>query len=96
MHSLLNNFIKKGKVITTEARAKELKPLVEKMVTRAKKDTVSNRRFLARSLERPQLKKLFGEIAPRYLERNGGYTRIIKLGPRKTGDASSMAIIEFV
>lgn len=96
MRSLLNNFIKAGKITTTEAKAKELRPLVEKMITRAKKDSVGNRRFLARYLNRGRVKKLLEEIGPRYLERRGGYTRIIKLGERKIGDASPMAVIELI
>jgi len=96
IRSLLNNFIKVEKMTVTEAKAKEIRPLVEKMVTRAKKNTVSNRRMLSKSLAPEQVKKLFGEITPRYIERRGGYTRIIKLGRRKTGDASPMAIIEFI
>jgi large subunit ribosomal protein L17 len=96
IRSLLNNFIEKEKITTTEAKAKEMRPLLEKMVSKAKKDTVFNRRELARTLGPNQLKKLFTEIAPRCLERKGGYTRIIKLGRRKLGDKSPMAIIELV
>ncbi len=96
IRSLLNNFIKAEKITTTKAKAKEIQPLVEKLITRAKKDTVSNRRLVARTLAPIQVKKLFGEIAPRYAEKKGGYTRIIKLGRRKIGDAGLMAIIELV
>ena len=96
IRSLLNNFVKAEKITTTEARAKEMRSLIEKMITRAKKDTISNRRLVARTLTPPRVKKLFSEIAPRYAERKGGYTRVIKLGRRKTGDASPMAIIELV
>ncbi len=96
IRSLLNNFVKAEKITTTEARAKEIRPLIEKIVTRAKKDTVSNRRLVARTLAPKHVKKIFSEIALRYKERKGGYTRIIKLGRRKAGDASPMAIIEFV
>ncbi len=96
IRSLLNNFIKIEKITTSEAKAKEIRPLAEKLVTRAKKDTVSNRRLISKTLAPTQVKKLFEKIAPQYKERNGGYTRIIKLGRRKTGDAALMAIIEFV
>ena len=96
IRSLLNNFIKAEKITTTEAKAKEIRPLVEKLITRAKKDTVSNRRLVAKTLAPAQVKKLFGEIAPRYAERKGGYTRIIKLGRRKIGDAGLMAVIELI
>ncbi len=96
IRSLLNNLMEKGKITTTEAKAKEIRPLVEKIITRAKKDTVFNRRGLSKTIQTKQLKKLFMEIAPRYLERKGGYTRIIKLGRRKSGDKSPMAVIEFI
>ncbi|OHA14943.1 MAG: 50S ribosomal protein L17 [Candidatus Tagabacteria bacterium RIFCSPLOWO2_01_FULL_42_9] len=96
IRSLLNNLIKAEKITTTEARAKELRPLIEKIITRAKKDSVSNRRLIAKKLGPNQIKKIFAEIAPRYIERKGGYTRIIKAGRRKKGDASPMAIIEFI
>jgi large subunit ribosomal protein L17 len=96
IRSLLNNFIKSGKITTTEARAKEIRPLIEKIITTAKKDTISNRRLLNKTLTPGQIKKIFSEIAPRYKERKGGYIRIVKLGKRKSGDASSMAIIELV
>ena len=78
IRSLLNNLIKAEKITTTEARAKELRPLI------------------AKKLGPNQIKKIFAEIAPRYIERKGGYTRIIKAGRRKKGDASPMAIIEFI
>lgn len=96
IRSLLNNLVKREKIITTEARAKEIRPLIEKIITRAKTDTISNRRFVAKTFEPIQVKKLFGEIAGQYKERKGGYVRITKLGRRKSGDASSMAVIEFV
>ncbi len=96
IRSLLNNFIKSGKITTTEARAREIRPLVEKIITRARKDTVFNRRTLAKTLQAKQIKKIFEEIGPRYKERKGGYTRIIKLGRRKLGDRSPMAVIELV
>lgn len=92
---ILNSLIEKEKIATTEAKAKEIRPLIEKMITMAKKDTVSNRRLLAKTLGAKQVKKIFADIAPRYAERKGGYTRILKLR-RRLGDASPMAIIEFV
>ena len=95
LRSILNNFVSKGKIKTTEARAKEIKPLVEKMISRARIDSVSNRRFLSKILEPEQIRKIFKEIAPGYKERKGGYARIIKLYRRK-GDASPMAIIELI
>lgn len=95
IRSLLNNLTGRERIVTTEARAKEIRPLVEKMITRAKKDTVSNRRILAKTFGPNQVKKIFAEIAPRYTARKGGYTRITKLGKRR-GDASPTAIIELI
>ena len=88
--------IKHEQITTTVAKAKELRPYVEKLVTLAKRGGLSNRRLAhARLLDDAQLVKLFDVIASRYADRNGGYTRIIKTGPRQS-DASPMAIIEFV
>ncbi|MBA4762207.1 50S ribosomal protein L17 [Sphingomonas sp.] len=88
--------IKHEQITTTVAKAKELRPYVEKLVTLAKKGGLSNRRLAhARLLDDAQLAKLFDVLASRYADRNGGYTRIIKTGPRAS-DAAPMAIIEFV
>ncbi|OYY88689.1 MAG: 50S ribosomal protein L17 [Sphingomonas sp. 28-66-16] len=88
--------IKHEQITTTVAKAKELRPYVEKLVTLAKKGGLSNRRLAhARILDDAQLVKLFDVLADRYADRNGGYTRIIKMGPRGS-DAAPMAIIEFV
>ena len=88
--------IKHEQITTTVAKAKELRPYVEKLVTLAKKGGLSNRRLAhARLLDDTQLTKLFDVIAARYADRNGGYTRVIKAGIRMS-DASPMAIIEFV
>jgi large subunit ribosomal protein L17 len=88
--------IKHEQITTTVAKAKELRPYVEKLVTLAKKGGLSNRRLAhARLLDDTQLTKLFDVIAARYVDRNGGYTRVIKAGIRMS-DASPMAIIEFV
>jgi large subunit ribosomal protein L17 len=84
------------KVQTTEAKAKALRPHAEKLITFAKRDDVAARREVAKVIpNRDVIKKLFTEIGPRYAERNGGYTRILKLGQRK-GDGAPMAIIELV
>ena len=83
------------KIKTTEAKAKELRVIAEKMITRAKNIDLANRRLLARELTPKMTKKIIDEIAPRYKERQGGYTRIIKLGPRSS-DGAHMAIIELV
>jgi large subunit ribosomal protein L17 len=88
--------IKHEQITTTLAKAKELRPYVEKLVTLAKKGGLSNRRLAhARLLDDTQLVKLFDVIGPRYAGRNGGYTRIVKAGIRAS-DAASIAIIEFV
>ena len=88
--------IKHEQITTTTAKAKELRPYVEKLITLAKKGGLSNRRLAhARLLDDAQLVKLFDVLAGRYADRNGGYTRIIKAGVRAS-DASPMAIIEFV
>lgn len=84
-----------GKIKTTEAKAKELRKVAEKLITRARDNSVSNRRVIATFLAPQIVKKLVDEIAPLYVTRQGGYTRIIKMGQRKS-DASSMVIIELV
>ncbi|HEX2762846.1 MAG TPA: 50S ribosomal protein L17 [Allosphingosinicella sp.] len=88
--------IKHEQITTTTAKAKELRPYVEKLITLAKKGGLSNRRLAqSRLLEETQLKKLFDVLAPRYADRAGGYTRIVKAGIRAS-DAAPMAIIELV
>jgi large subunit ribosomal protein L17 len=88
--------IKHEQITTTVAKAKELRPYTEKLITLAKKGGLSNRRLAhARLLDDAQLTKLFDVLAARYADRNGGYTRIIKAGPRGS-DAAPMAVIEFV
>lgn len=93
--SLANSFFLQEKIITTEAKAKELRSFAEKMLTRAKNNSISNRRILAKNLTPKANKKVFEELAPRYKQRKGGYTRIIKLGPR-TSDGARMVIIELI
>ena len=88
--------IKHEQIRTTLAKAKELRPYVEKLVTLAKKGGLSNRRLAhSRLMDDVQLVKLFDVLAARYADRNGGYTRVIKAGTRAS-DASPMAVIEFV
>ena len=85
-----------GRIKTTEAKAKAVRPLAEHLVTFAKKGTVAARREVLKTIpDRDVVHKLFNEIGPRFGERNGGYTRILKLGERK-GDAAPMAIIELL
>lgn len=97
LKGLVASLIEHGRIMTTEAKAKELRPTIEKMVTRAKNPTLANRRVLLSSLynNTDVVEKLVADIAPKYTERPGGYTRITKLVQRK-GDASKMAVIEFV
>jgi large subunit ribosomal protein L17 len=93
---LTEALIREGKIKTTEARAKALRPLAERMVTFAKRGDLSARRIVLKTVrDRELVHKLFAEIAPTFADRSGGYTRIVKLGPRK-GDAAPMALIEFV
>ena len=88
--------IKHEQIKTTVAKAKELRPYVEKLITLAKKGGLSNRRLAhARLMDDTQLVKLFDVLAARYADRNGGYTRVIKAGTRAS-DAAPMAVIEFV
>lgn len=95
LKSLARSLVIKGKIKTTEARAKEIRPLVEKMVTRGKTVTLANRRMLISALgDASTANKLF-KTAENYTTRSGGYIRITKMGPRK-GDGAAMAIIEFV
>lgn len=84
------------KIQTTEAKAKTVKPMVEKMITRAKVKSVHNKQQLSRVIpDKKAVQKLLDVLGPRYKERNGGYCRIIKIGPRQ-GDGAQMAQIELV
>ena len=91
------NLIVREKMKTTLPKAKELRPFIEKLVTSAKKGDTATRRLLISKLinRRPEVKKLIEVIAPRYTDRKGGYTRVLKLGVRKS-DGAEMASIEFV
>lgn len=93
--SLARNLIIKGRIKTTEARAKEIRPMVEKMVTKGKTATLASRRALIAALHDERVVRKLVKTADTYKERSGGYLRIVKMGPRK-GDAAPMAIIEFV
>lgn len=85
-----------GSIITTTTRAKEVRRVAEKLITKAKSGTVNDRRLvIARMPHKEAVKKLFDELGPKYADRNGGYTRIVKLGTR-IGDASPMAVIQLV
>lgn len=92
----LSSLIQHERIVTTLPKAKELRPQIERLVTLAKTDNVHNRRQAERTIANDTLVgKLFETLGPRFAERPGGYTRIIKLGPRR-GDAAERAIIEFV
>ncbi|RXK18692.1 50S ribosomal protein L17 [Macrococcus sp. DPC7161] len=106
LRDLATSLIVNERIETTEARAKELRKVVEKLITLGKRGDLHARRQAAQVLRRVEItnedestqfaiQKLFGEIAPRYNERQGGYTRIMKVGPRR-GDGSEMVIIELV
>lgn len=96
LRSLVTSFLEKERIRTTLAKAKAAKPLAEKMITLAKKDTLHAKRQTLRFIyKKSVVKKLFEEIGPRFSERPGGYTRIIKIGPR-AGDGAEMAILELI
>ena len=97
VNSLALNLIVREKIKTTEPQAKELRPFIEKLVTHAKKGDLATRRVVIAKLSNrsKEVKKLFDVIAPKYADKKGGYTRIVKLGVRKS-DGAKMAIIEFV
>jgi len=92
----LQSLVDKERIVTTLPKAKELRRVAERVVTRGKQDTVHARRWVRRWIpDRDLVGKLFDTISPRFAERPGGYTRIVKLGPRK-GDGAEMAVLEFV
>lgn len=97
LRGLALSLIEHGKIQTTEAKAKELRPYVERLITLGKSDTVASRRVVASRLGEPKdsvIKKLFEDISKKYAERNGGYTRVIKLGETNAGRRE--AVIELV
>lgn len=96
LRAMVTFLLENGKIETTVTRAKEVRALTEKYITLAKDSSLHNKRqAMAFITKEAVVKKLFDEIAPKYAERNGGYTRITKIGPRR-GDAAEMAIIELV
>lgn len=92
----VTDFLETGRMETTVTRAKEIAPIAEKMITLGKKNTLATyRQALSFVTKEDVAAKVFKELAPKYAERNGGYTRITKIGPRR-GDAAEMAIVELV
>ena len=96
LRQLVTDLLENGKIETTFCRAKEVQPVVEKMITLGKKGGLTNyRRAMAYITKEDVVNNLFKEIAPNYAERNGGYTRVTRTGARR-GDAAEMAVIELV
>ncbi len=96
MRAMVTFLFENGKIETTVTRAKDVRSVAEKMITLGKNDTLHSRRQVYGYVTKEDVaKKVFDEIAPKYADRNGGYTRIVKIGPRR-GDAAEMAIIELV
>lgn len=96
MRGMVTLLLEKGQIETTLARAKEIRSVAEKMITLGKKNTLASRRAaLAYITKEDVVTKLFSEIAPKYSGRNGGYTQILKMGPRR-GDAAEMAIVRLI
>lgn len=94
--SVLTSFFRHGRIETTEAKAKEVSGLANQLITLAKRgDLAARRTAIARLYDEDVVRKLFDEIADKYKDRQGGYTRILKLGPRR-GDAAPMALLELV
>ena len=96
LRNLVTSLLKHGKIETTETRAKETRSIAEKMITLGKRgDLHARRQALSFITEEEVVNKLFNDIAPKYAERKGGYTRVLKMGPRR-GDAAEEAILELV
>ena len=96
LRAMVTFLLENGKIETTLTRAKEVQAMAEKMITTAKNDTLHNRRLVLAFVTKEDVtSKLFTEIAPKYKERSGGYTRVTKIGPRR-GDGAEMAIIELI
>jgi len=96
LNNLVSQLLRHERVTTTEAKAREVKALAEKVISKGREETLHNRRQLLSLLpDKNAVKKLFDDIGPRYVDRPGGYTRMVKLMPRK-GDAAPMALLELV
>lgn len=98
LRSLARSLILRNKIQTTEAKAKALRPFMEKLITKSKDNSTAMRRIISARLGGSAIatKRLFDTLAPKYKERNGGYLRIIKLSSTRVGDSAKEAIIEFV
>lgn len=96
LRSLARELFLRGQITTTEAKAKEMRPFAEKLITVAKTDSLANRRLLMSKLSNnPIIPKLVNIVAKKYVDRNGGYIRVVKL-PRRISDGSKMAVVELV
>ncbi len=96
LRNLVTDLLREGRITTTDCRAKEARKIAEKMITLGKRGDLHARRLaMAVIFDETVVKKLFDEIAPKYAERNGGYTRILKLGPRQ-GDSAEVVFLELV
>jgi len=96
LKTLAHNLIVKGKIETTEAKAKAIRPVVEKAITLAKKNNVASLRLLLSRFTKDSANKLYYEIAPKYKERTSGYLRILKTSGQRKRDAAPQVLIEFV
>ena len=95
LKSLVSSFVLHGKITSSEVKIKALRPLVEKMITKARKDDLGVKKYLASRTNKEAMRKLISEIGPKFSQRSGGYTRITKM-PRRIGDGAKMAILSFV
>lgn len=96
LRAMTTSLLEEGQITTTYARAKEVAPLVENMITLAKKNNLASyRQALSFITKEDVAKNLFDKLGPKYADRNGGYTRIVKIGPRR-GDAAEMAVVQLV
>ena len=96
LRAMVTYLLENGQIKTTVSRAKEVAPMAEKMITLAKNPSLANyRKALSYLTKEDVAKKTFDELGPKYASRNGGYTRVVKIGPRR-GDAAEMAVIELV
>lgn len=97
LRNLVSALVRVEKINTTESRAKAIRPITERLITHAKKQTLASRRFILRQVHNKDVaEKLFSQLGPRYAARSGGYLRIVKLGKSRKRDGASVARIEFV